>query len=169
MRDYALFINGVYESVLMDILDVQTYLPELPLFLQPYSSMRIVRLADKPPTVDDPVRVFFSLTNDLKHIYFTGELIGWRDKFTLQEDELMIMNRLIYMFQRTESGVYKEARGIECKNLLMVRRLKKFSTPFSVQELNKISTDEPLSPDRTTSGGWSYVENLNESRLQQWL
>ena len=169
MRDYAVFFNGVYEDVLVDILEVQTHLPEFPLFLQPYSRERIVRLAEEPPSVDDPVRAFFSLTDDLNHVWYTAELVGWRDKASLQYDELMVMNRLIYMFQRTENGIYKKARGVKCKNLLMIRRLKKLVKPFSVEELIKISTDEPLSTERTTAGGWSYVKNPDPTWLEQCL
>ena len=169
MRDYALFINGVFEDVLKDIFDVQMHLPELPLFLQPYSKERIVKLAEDPPTTDDPVRIFFSLTDDLNHIHYTGELVGWRDKKKLQNAELMIMNRLIYMFQRTENGVYRKVGKKKCKNLLLVRRMKKISKPFSVAELYLISTDEPHSIDRTTSGGWSYVKCPNDAWLRQWL
>ena len=40
----ALFINGVYESVLEEICRTQSVLPDQILFLQPYSSRPIVDL-----------------------------------------------------------------------------------------------------------------------------
>lgn len=170
MQDYALFINGVYERVLYDIYEVQKVLPEQILFLQPHAEGRIVKLADNPPTIDAPVRLFTSLTNDLSTIHYTGELVGWYDKDTLGRSELMVMNRLIYMFQRTEPGVYMETlTKKKCKNLLLVRRLKKLATPFAVSELVKLSDEEPLSPDRTTSGGWSYVNTPDDNWLAKLL
>jgi hypothetical protein len=169
MRKYALFINGVYKDVLQDIYDVQKVLPEQILFLQPHSQERIVKLADNPPTVDDQVRVFTSLTNDLPNVHYTGEIVGWYDKDTLSGDELMVMNRLIYMFQRDEPGVYLTLENKPCKNLLLVRRLKELKNPFSVSELKKLSDDEPLSTERTQSGGWSYVEKPDAEWLAQYL
>ena len=159
MSDYSLFMNGVYEDVLQDILAVQSVLPEQILFLQPYAQGQIVKLAENIPTVEKPVQVFFSLTDDLNKVHYTGELVGWHDKQALSEKELMVMNRLIYMFQRTESGVYMKVGNTKCKNLLLVWRMKRLSQPFSVEELIKISDGAPVSPDRTMSGGYSYVKN----------
>jgi hypothetical protein len=166
MSDYSLFINGVYDDVLRDILAVQSVLPEQILFLQPYAKGNIAKLAENSPTVEKPVRVFFSLTNKLNKVCYTGKLVGWHDKQALGEKELMVMNRLIYMFQRTEAGVYMDANE---KNLLSIWRLKKLSDPFSVSELIKISDNSPLSTDRTTSGGWSYVQNVDSAWLEQYL
>ena len=169
MRKHALFLNGVYEDVLNDILAVHSHLPEQILFLQPYSSGRIKELAENPPSVDDPVRVLMSITTDLNRVHFIGEIVGWSDKSKLNEQELMVINRIIYMFQRTEPGVYMQVGKIKCKNLLLVRRLRRLSRPFSVEKLIKISTDEALSPERTTSGGWSYVDNPSNDWLSQFL
>jgi hypothetical protein len=81
----------------------------------------------------------------------------------------MVMNRLIYLFQRDEPGVYLTLENKPCKNLLLVRRLKELKKPFSVSELKKLSDDEPLSTERTQSGGWSYVENPDADWLAQYL
>lgn len=65
MKQEALFINGVYAEPLREILSIQIELPEQILFLQPYSSNAISRLRDEPPTIDDPMQLFISITTDL--------------------------------------------------------------------------------------------------------
>jgi hypothetical protein len=54
MRPEALFLNGVYEDVLKEILQVQETLPEHILFLQHYKSEANVRLREEVPSVDNP-------------------------------------------------------------------------------------------------------------------
>lgn len=68
MRQQALFINGVFESVFHEILETQSDLPEQILFLQPFGGKTIIGLRDSPPAVDDAMRVFFSTTNDLPNV-----------------------------------------------------------------------------------------------------
>ena len=171
MREEAVFLNGVYEEVLDDILKVQLYLPEQILYLQPYSSSRIVHLAENPPTVDDPVRLFTSITDDLAMVHYTGEIVGWEDKRELSEGRLHTLNRVIYLLQPTEGGVYQKgtASGPDCVNLLYVRRLQRLASPFSVEQLTNANTGKPLSADRTTSGGWVYTANPSEAWLGQFL
>jgi len=171
MRDEALFLNGVYEDVLQDILTIQTHLPEQILYLQPYSGERIVHLAENPPSADDSVRLLMSVTDDLAKVRYIGEIVGWDDKRKLGGPKLMWLNRIIYAFQWTEEGVYMHAHDDKrpCVNLLYVRRLKKLSRPFSVDQLINTSTDEPLSTGRTTSGRWVYVVNPTDSWLASWL
>lgn len=169
MRNEALFINGVFEEVLEDIWAVQRYLPEQILYLQPYKSMRIKMLAENPPTVDDQVRVFLSVVMDLHKIYFTGELVGWYDKTKLKASEINAMEKIIYACQPTEPGVYMSVKGIKCKNLMLVRRMKKLSQPFSVTELIKIEDNEPLSLNRTRPGGWAYIKNPEKAWLEKFI
>jgi hypothetical protein len=59
LRSEALFLNGVFKSVVEEILLVQEHLPYHIMFLQPYSPKRIAILADNPPSVDDRVRLFY--------------------------------------------------------------------------------------------------------------
>ena len=44
-------------------------------------------------------------------------------------------------------------------NLLCIQELVRLEAPFSVECLVKTSDGKPLSPRRTRSGGWSYVES----------
>jgi hypothetical protein len=171
MRDEALFLNGEFENVLEDILKVQAHLPEQILYLQPYSGSRIGRLVQNRPSVDDPMRLFCSITTDLALVHFVGEVVGWDDKREIDWRKRRVLNRVIYVFQPTEDGVYMRAgpNSIECVNLLYVRRLHRLSSPFSVDQLIKTSDGQPVSTARTTSGGWTYVENPVEGWLEAYL
>jgi hypothetical protein len=171
MRDEALFYNGMYEDVLKDILKIQAHLPEQILYLQPYSSERIVSLAENPPSVDDPVRLLMSLTTDLPRMHYACEIVGWDDKRKLKGPKLTLLNRIVYAFQWTEGGVYEYARDKErpCVNLLYVRRMRKLSRPFSVDQLTNSNTGKPLSTRRTTPGRWVYVVNPTDSWLAEYL
>ena len=172
MRDEALFLNGVWASVLEDILEIQRHLPEQILYLQPYKSDRIVHLAENPPSVDDPVRLFASVTDDRANVHYTGEIVGWDDKRTLKGPKLTLLNRIIYAFQWTEDGVYEyayEDSPRSCVNLLYVRRMQKLSMPFSVDQLTNSNTGKPLSTNRTTSGGWVYVVNPSKAWLKEFM
>ncbi len=160
MRPEALFINGVYESVLQEISQIQFILPEQILFLQPYASKPIVLLQENPPSVDSPMRLFLSLTNDLSHVHYEGEVVGWEDKRLLAEHKRAALTRIIQALQPNEDGLYDASpTGEKSVNLLYVRRIRKLDAPFSVEQLTKILDEEPLSSGRTTSGGWSYVKN----------
>lgn len=161
MKSEALFINGVFESVLEEILLVQRWLPEHIMFLQPYSSDPIVHLRDNPPTIDDPTHLFLSITTDLPTIHYAAEIVGWDDKRTLPEEKHDAVNRLIWTLQPGETGLYDASRveGKQSVNLLYVRRLHKLDQPFTVAELTKTTDGLPVSPDRTTAGGWVYVND----------
>ena len=161
MKSEALFINGVFESVLEEILQVQRYLPEQIMFLQPYRTDPITHLRDNPPTVDDPMMLFLSVTDNLPIVSYSAEIVGWEDKTKLSENKRNALNRLIWTLQPNEGGLYDESHveGKESLNLLYIRRLTKLNNPFSVSELIKTSDGQPLSPKRTTSGGFSYVRS----------
>lgn len=76
MREEGIFFNGVYESVLEEILQIQSVLPEHILFLQPFKGQAIVGLEHNPPTVADPVRLFMSVTTDLPTVRYQAEIVG---------------------------------------------------------------------------------------------
>src|SRR3954468_5774979 len=109
MRD-ALYVNGVYASVLEEIVRVQSAVPDQPLFLQPYSESQIKLLADKPPTADDPVRLFLSTTDDLAHVSYAAEIIDWHDKRGLPAPVRSVFNTLVAAFQPGETNIY--SRGV---------------------------------------------------------
>ncbi len=171
MRDTAIFLNGVYEDVLQDILAVQSHLPDHIMYVQPHKSQQIRMLADNPPSTDDPVRLLMSITTDLPHVHFVAEIVGWDDKRTLRGDKLRLLNRLIYALQWTEGGVFGCGPGVAkpCVNLLYVRRTQSLMKPFPVDQLTNVNDGEPPSTNRTQAGGWIYVENPTDAWLAAYL
>jgi len=160
----GIFLNGVYQGVLRDISNVQHVIPEQILYLQPYSSKRIVKIADKPPSTDSPVRLFLSLTEDLPTVHYTCEIVAWHDKRELTGRKREFIETIIRSFEPTENGVYPIQHDTECVNLLSVWRMRELSKPFSVADLVK-DNGEPVSTKRETAGGWTYVKYPT----QEWL
>lgn len=163
MRSEALFINGVFEGVLEEILEVQSELPDHIMFLQPFAGSPMVELRDDPPTVESPMTLFLSVTSDLPTVRYAAEIVGWDDKRELPPQKRNVLNRLLYCLQPGEGGLYDAARTDEGKsvNLLHIRRLRRLPSPFGVERLIKTSDGKPVSPNRSTSGGWSYVRTVD--------
>jgi hypothetical protein len=161
MRSEAIFLNGVYESVLEEILETQGQLPEHILFLQPWKGKAIAALRDNPPTVDDPVRLFISVTSDLPTVRYEAEIVGWDDKHGLGRKRRKAIERVLWTLQPGEGGLYDKSlsESGESVNLLHIRRLRKLEQPFSVEKLTKTVDGDSVSPNRTTSGGWTYVRS----------
>jgi len=160
MRPEALFLNGVIEEVLLEIMEVQGALPEQVMFLQPHKGEGMARLREQRPTADEPLFLLISLTTDLAKVHYAAEIVGWDDKRHLADEKRRVLNRLICTLQPKEGGLYDASRMVGGKsvNLLHVRRLRRLRTPFSVGQLGKIADSEPLSEERTRAGGWSYVK-----------
>jgi hypothetical protein len=150
MRD-ALYLNGVFDGVLQEIVTVQAVVPEQILFMQPFSMSQISAVAKEIPTPDDPMRLYVSITTDLTHVHYVGEVVGWEDKRTIASDTKVVFETLIKAFQPGETNLY--AKGV---NILVVRRMVKLAAPFSVGHLVVRSTMEPLG-ERATAGNWAFV------------
>jgi hypothetical protein len=165
----GIFINGVFSTVIDEIFAVQKYVPEQVLYLQPYAGDKIAELSKNPPSVDRPVRLFLSLTDDLPTVRYICEIVGWDDKRELIGRKREIIEAVIKTFQPDEQEVYAERHGVECVNLIHVRRMKHLSKPFSVAELIKLSDGQPVSTNRTRAGGWVYVKYPNVSWLESYL
>ncbi len=161
MRSEALFLNGIYEDVLQEMLKIQSVLPEQILFLQPYSGSAMAKLRDDPPTIDLPMRLFASTTTDLATVSYTAEIVGWDYKRALPYEKRHALNRIIYCLQPGEGGVYDSSPSGDgtSANLLHVRRLQRLAIPFPVNKLIKTSDGKPVSAGRTTAGGWAYVRS----------
>ena len=159
MRDFALFLNGVYDNVLQQILRIQRRLRDHVMYLQPYSSSRIVLLAEHPPSTADPVQLFISTTEKLSEVAYTCEVVGWEDKREMKEFRIAQLNRTLSEFQSADASIYglNEPGKPDMVNLIHVRRMIKLATPFSVGELRNIKDDQPLSTNRSRAGGWAYV------------
>jgi len=163
MEKRVFFLNGVYDNVLREILASQNAHPGEIFFLQPYKSHRMTAFADNPPTPEESVRVYISTTDDLNHVRYVAEIVNWEDKRQIPPDRLALLNKRIRKLQPEEKEIYPTVRGRECRNLLSIRNLRQLVKPFTVAQLTKTSDGQPLSSNRSRSGGWSYVREISFS------
>lgn len=160
----AIFLNGVFESVLLEIIQAQEVNSGLVCYLQPYSRSDIVQLREEGPTADEPVELYVSTTVDLGTIRYRGLIVGWESKGQISSERLAILNSHIAKFQPDEEEIYLVGdKGQRFANLLSIASLEKLSSPVPVGCLIKISDGAPVKK-RSRAGGWSYV-----SRLPEWL
>jgi hypothetical protein len=82
----ALFLNGVYEDVLQEIISSQSKTPGLICYLQPYKGEVIKLLQNIDPSEANPVTLYASGTKSLDVIHYTGDIVGWMDKRDLEND-----------------------------------------------------------------------------------
>jgi predicted RNase H-like HicB family nuclease len=159
MAETALFINGIFDSVLEEILEAQSQSPDVVCLLQPYDGRPMRKFQDDPPTPEAPVILFASTTSDLQNVSYTAEIIGWEDKTQMTNPRRAVLNALIKSYQPKEGELYdySGAPGKPSLNLLHVRGLVKVDKPFTVAKLVKDNDRKPLSTNRSRSGGWSYV------------
>ena len=157
MNDWALFINGIFDKVLADITAAHSRNPETTLFLQPFTGGPIVRLRDNIPSLEVPVTLYASTTDNLSTISYTADIVGWENKRTINPARRQEVDSILEKHQPTEPGL----EGNSGINLIHVRRMTKLATPFSVGELIKISDGKPLSAKRSRAGGFSYIRTLD--------
>lgn len=153
----ALFINGIYDAVMTDILAAQAA-GETESFLQPYSGSVVRMLKEKSPSSESPVRLYVSTTEKLSNICYTAEIIGWEDKRELSESRRQTVLRYLEQFQPKECDLFRgdalgEGKAI---NLITVRNLRGLETLPPTSFLVKRSDGLPLKK-RTRAGGWSEV------------
>lgn len=153
----ALFINGIYDAVLADILAAQDA-GEPESFLQPYSGSIVRMLKEKSPSSESPVRLYVSTTEKLSNICYTAEIIGWEDKRQLSESRRQKVLRYLERFQPKECDLFRGDELGEGKavNLITVRNLRSLETLPPTGFLIKQSDGLPLKK-RTRAGGWSEV------------
>jgi len=117
MPSTALFINGVFENTLQEILAAQQAAPGLICMLQPYSSARIKLLADEPPSADGATTLYISTTTGLTQIAYRASIVGWKDKRLLSAAEREALNLRVTNHQPSENEVYLQVNGKPCVNL----------------------------------------------------
>jgi 5-methylcytosine-specific restriction protein A len=159
MMRQSVFLNGVYESVLEEIIKAQENHPGKVFFLQPYSSEQIRWLAKNTPSKSNPVPLYISTTKNLDKVCYIADIVGWENKQELSPERLDELNRHIKEYQPDEIEIYLTNKGKKCVNLISVINLKKLPNQFSVENLVKVNNGKPLRP-RTQSGHWSYVHEL---------
>ena len=108
MASSDLFINGIYRNVLEEILETQSGNPDHTLFLQPYSASPIAMLKNNPPSLEDPVKLYASTTDDLATLSYTAEIIGWEDKTELSQGRRDEVTGILNSLQPGEGGLYGE-------------------------------------------------------------
>jgi len=162
----AFFENGVYESVLEEIIEAQKQDKNIICYIQPYSTGTIQFLKNICPSKNNPIVFYISTTSNLSLVSYTAEIIGWEDKRELlatDTDRVKKLNEHIQKYQQGETDIYKypdETQTKECANLISIRNLRKLSIPFSVSMLTKVSDNIPLASTRSQAGGWSEVYQL---------
>ncbi len=154
---YSIFLNGIFESVLKEILEFQTKVPEQTFYLQPYSSRVIRKLAEHPPSSAEPVDLFISNETDLSTVRYRANIIGWENKKKIRKSRLESLNKLIQVLQPEEGDIYKVIRGKDCANLLQIKDLEIIENPFTVEHFTKIKDGTPVRSGRATAGGWTYI------------
>jgi 5-methylcytosine-specific restriction protein A len=154
-RETALFINGVFDSVLQEIVAAQMTNSTRECFLQPYSAMNIRLLADSPPSATDTVRLYISTSDALSTVSYRARITGWEDKRSIAPARRRLLDSQIAQYQPNERHVYAQANGKDCINLITVIDLEPI-LPFPVSFLTKMSDGSALQP-RTRSGNWVPV------------
>ena len=163
--NHALFINGVFEDVLEEIIKAQMLEGELTCILQPYSGRVIKFLEGNDFNQHSSIHFYLSTTTDLKHIGYIAEIIGWEDKRKLANNvkKLQQLNEQIGKYQPIQQEVYfysDAEKTKECVNLIEVKNLRKLAIPFQVGNLIKVSNGKLYKP-RTQAGGWSPVNEVS--------
>jgi len=159
---WALYLNGVFEDGLREIIAAQQNDPNRICYLQPHGETAIKRLEASPPDSENPRLLYVSVTSRLECVTYRAKIIGWKDKRKLSEEERTRLNRHIARFQPGEGEIYLHAgKGKPSTNLISILDLEHLSTPIPLPTLIKDSDDTPLKV-RTRSGGWSYVWPLPE-------
>lgn len=159
----ALFLNGVYESVLEEILNSQTKYKNDINYLQPHSTQVISLLKNEQPSIDEPIPVYISTTINLDKICYKGEIVRWEDKGTLSEERLKALNSHIANYQINEVEIYLvNDKREQYRNLISITRLKKLSNFYTTSILTKVNGNTPLKP-RTQAGGWAFVYALSDT------
>jgi len=156
----ALFINGIYESVLKEIQNATKMHPQKSFYLQPYDAAQIVELRINTPSPENPLTLYASISTSLNEIYYEAEIIGWMDKKALfnaenKQKHDSILNDL-NTYQPNEGGLFQTAGNSHCANLIVIKNLKKIAKPFPVSLLIKLSDGKSLK-NRTRPGKWSAV------------
>ena len=159
----ALFINGIFDAVLQEIVSAQEERGGGDSFLQPYKGVVIAMLRSRPPTPEAPVRLYISTTANLSQICYTAEIIGWEDKREMTQARREVINRHLGRFQPGETNLFEgvEEVGETAVNLVTIRNLISLDSQHWTSLLTKCSDDLPLKK-RTRSGGWSEVNDIGD-------
>lgn len=158
----ALFLNGVYESVIEDIIDAQNAGAK-ECFLQPYKGQVINMLKDTKLSLESPTRLYMSTTQNLKNVSYIADIVNWEDKRVLSQQR---KGQILTQLQKWQPGEINHFSGVNevgktAVNLLTLRGVRSCDTFLSTGVLNKKSDGLPLRP-RKRAGGWSEVFDIGD-------
>jgi 5-methylcytosine-specific restriction enzyme A len=159
----SLFINGIYDSVLQEILDAQATQGGGISYLQPYKGGIIRMLQKNAPSPGEPIRLYISTTTNRNNICYTAEIIGWEDKRELSDHRRSTIAEHLHKLQQNEVNLFQstEAVGKKAVNIITIRDLRKLDTLYSTSLLIKTSDELPLKK-RSRSGGASPVHDIGD-------
>lgn len=157
----ALFINGIYESVLMEILKAQAERGGGVSFLQPHSGYVINSLRAALPSPQSPARLYASTGKNLACVSYTADIVGWEDTREMSNARYEEVLAHLNGCQSGEVALF-EGRGKTGKrptNLITIQNLRRLETPFPVGLLIKVKSGQPYR-ERSQPGGWSEVHDV---------
>jgi hypothetical protein len=159
----ALFINGIFNSVLGEILEAQDAHGGGEYFLQPYKGEVIKFLKKRQPTSEDPIRLYISTTENLSQICYIAEVVRWEDKRELSGQRREEVVALLKRDQPGEADYFmKFDKGAnKAVNLITIRSLRQLNSLHSTSLLRKVSDELPLKK-RSRAGGWSEVYDIGD-------
>ncbi len=159
----ALFINGIYETVLSEILEAQQVLGGGDSYLQPYKGQIVKMLLKSQPRQETPIRLYLSTTENLSQICYTGRIVGWEDKRELSPSRRSAVREHLEKNQQGEVNLFTavEEVGEKAVNLVEIRELRRLESFHTTALLRKVSDGLPLRK-RTRAGGWSEVYDLGD-------
>lgn len=164
----ALFINGIFESVLEEIMESQKKHKDESFFLQPYKAQPIKlleKMAENSNFTEIPL--YISTSNNINNICYHAQITGWEDKRELSKNKkrLQELDDRIRGLQKSERRIYMDVNGNECVNLITIKNLKKLESPLPIGILIKTSDGEPLK-ERSRGGSWSTVEPIEIEKMK---
>lgn len=159
----ALFINGIYESVLEEIISSQLQKQDGFNYLQPYKGAVIRMLRKRHPSPEAPITLYISTTKNLNNIAYVAEIIGWADKRELTTEGKIEISNHLKMYQPEEDDLFtaEEEAGEKAVNLLTIQNLTHCTTLLPTSILRKKSDGLALK-QRSRAGGWSEVFDLGD-------
>jgi 5-methylcytosine-specific restriction enzyme A len=158
----GLFINGIFQDVLEEIITAQKKNYGLICYLQPYSKDVIKHLKKNQPNIDNRIRLYISTSKKLSMVSYTADIVGWENKKDISKERLDFLYNHIIIHQPGEKGGYiKTDKSKDSVNIISVLNMKSVPELFSVSTLIKISDGKPYQV-RSQAGGWSPVYTLPE-------
>ena len=102
----ALFMNGVYEAGLDEIIKSKETNPDRVFYLQPYSSFSIKQFKNSPPDSQNSVPIYISTTVQLNQICYMAYIVGWDNKTELSQARLAFLNDHIKIISQAKGNLF---------------------------------------------------------------